>query len=230
LNNLRSSPEKYIALLDQYKETLEYDEIGAYIKFNNNILHCSKNDLQETRDFLSRMSNRIAKTDTIMWNEKLQQVGSEIINTLKENVYVKKDLSKKASISVGYDCELIDFMSYHYLDPSLSVLAFLMENPTLKEKLLCENYHFGVVSCGTYKPNAAVTIILLANQIHKTVKEEDYFEIDLNEKIFDNISYRDKIKDGVILRSDGRKHVINFTLNNDTFREETFYFDRKQKK
>jgi len=230
LNNLRQFPRIYIEKLEELKKFAEIDNTGAFVKISDYILRCTKYDIEEAKQFLERLlMNSTYKSETIMWNEKLQQVGTEIVSNLNDVDYllVKKDLTRRVSSALNYACECLDFVFYHYLDPVLSVLVILLENPKLRDRLLCESFHFGAVSCGSFKEVAAVTIVFLVNKSCQTVAEEEYFELDINDKVFDYISYKSQIKDGVIVESDGFKHVVCFTLVDGTTREEVFYMRKK---
>jgi len=234
LNKIRSSPSKYIDQLEDLKQNAAIDNTGAYIKINDYILRSTKYDIESLKEYLIRISKNEGtgyKSETIMWSEKLQQVGIDIINNLDDVDYfqVKKDLNKRISHALAYDCDNIDFILYHNLDPVMSVFVLLLENPKLKDKLLCDNYHFGAVSCGSFKEVASVTIVFLINKLYKTVTEEEYLELDLNDRMFEGVLYKDSIRDGVIVESDGAKHVVSFTLVDGSLKEEVFHFNRKKK-
>lgn len=231
LNNLRSFPLQYIEQLDSLNHNACVDNSGAFIKINKYCLRCTKYDIEDAKEFLIKIAktkkdNKNHKGETIMWNEKLQHLGMDIIKHLSNSDYslVKQELDQRISSALSFECESIDFILYDYMDPILSIFVILIENPSLREKLLCNNYHFGSVSCGSFKEVASVILIFLVNRKKNVETEEEYLELDLNDKILESISYKDQIKEGIIIRTEGTKHFVNFCLMDGSIKEEVLYY------
>ena len=197
INSLRENSWNYIEKLESLKLLALVDNSGAYIKINKYQLRCTIYDIEELKEFLIKIHNN-QKCDTIMWNENIQKVGLDILQNLSNTDYLilKKELDQRLSLALNYKCEFVDFILYDYLDPVFSIFVILIENPDLREKLLCNNLQFGAAACRSFKEVASVLLIILVNKKNDIVIEDKY--LDMNIKINDDGDIKENnYKDGI---------------------------------
>ena len=152
LNNIRESPNKYCKDLTN----LQIRHPGSSDKANYE-MQLTIEGVNKTKMFLKKISEQ--NVDCIMWNERLFQALNFYANDIINNDNCHNLISLLHDDFPNF--KIIDFTSFNYVDPVDSILIFLNENEIVRKKLLCENYHYGAVTCGFNNENNPFCIIVL---------------------------------------------------------------------
>jgi len=166
-----------------------------------------------------------------MWDENIARIAENVISSMKKKKIdyskAKEGLEKKVSVAKSLSMEVFDLVLYSNIVPDNVVIAIFLENLHIKENLFCKNYNYGAVVCGKYRETETATMLVLSEKFDENHEKFTHFvEIDLDDKLFDRIDYKDRIHEGNIVESDGKKHVVSFTLIDGTVKEETFTYEK----